>query len=200
MSVIHFLKSKSFFIQLAIAFTIVIVLGFLLIQFLDFKTNHGEEITVPDLSKMQITIADEKLKELGLELLLLDTVDYRKDMPPYSIIEQDPRAATTVKNGRKIYVKINSGGFTDVILPPFKDKTYRQISANLKSLGLKEGRVTYRNYIAKDVVLSISSGGKNLNAGDKIKNSTVNFVLGDGKDVFDGTNLGEMPSIENDSI
>ncbi|WP_445710798.1 PASTA domain-containing protein [Flavobacterium sp.] len=195
MNVLNFLKSKTFLIQLAIAFVIVIVLGFVLVKFLDVKTRHGEEITVPDLSKMQIVIADEKLKELGLELLLLDTVDFRKDMPPFSIVEQDPKAKTTVKDGRKIYVKVNSGGFTDVLIPPFKDKTYRQMSANFKSLGLKEGRKTYRNYIAKDVVLGISINGKSLNAGDKIKkNSTVDFVLGDGEDIFDGTNLGEMPS------
>ncbi|CAM3997260.1 MULTISPECIES: PASTA domain-containing protein [Flavobacterium] len=195
MNVLNFLKSKTFLIQLAIAFVIVIVLGFVLVKFLDVKTRHGEEITVPDLSKMQIVIADEKLKELGLELLLLDTVDFRKDMPPFSIVEQDPKAKTTVKDGRKIYVKVNSGGFTDVLIPPFKDKTYRQMSANFKSLGLKEGRKTYRNYIAKDVVLGISINGKSLNAGDKIKkNSTIDFVLGDGEDIFDGTNLGEMPS------
>jgi beta-lactam-binding protein with PASTA domain len=195
MNVLNFLKSKTFLIQLAIAFVIVIVLGFVLVKFLDVKTRHGEEITVPDLSKMQIVIADEKLKELGLELLLLDTVDFRKDMPPFSIVEQDPKAKTTVKDGRKIYVKVNSGGFTDVLIPPFKDKTYRQMSANFKSLGLKEGRKTYRHYIAKDVVLGISINGKSLNAGDKIKkNSTVDFVLGDGEDIFDGTNLGEMPS------
>lgn len=195
MNVLNFLKSKTFLIQLAIAFVIVIVLGFVLVKFLDVKTRHGEEITVPDLSKMQIVIADEKLKELGLELLLLDTVDFRKDMPPFSIVEQDPKAKTTVKDGRKIYVKVNSGGFTDVLIPPFKDKTYRQMSANFKSLGLKEGRKTYRNYIAKDVVLGISINGKSLNAGDKIKkNSTIDFVLGDGEDIFDGTNLGEMPN------
>lgn len=200
MSVLNFLKSKTFFKQLAIAFVIVIVLGFLLVKFLDIKTHHGEEIPVPDLSKMQIVIADEKLKELGLELLLLDTVDFRKDMPPYSIVEQDPKAKTTVKDGRKIYVKINSGGYTDVLLPPFKEKTYRQISANLKSLGLKEGKKTYRNYIAKDVVLGLSINGKSLKAGDKIKkNSTVDFILGDGEEIFDGSDLEETPN-ETESV
>jgi len=190
MSIKKFLTSKTFFIQLAIAFGIIIVLGFALLTFLDFKTNHGEEIPVPDLSKMQVTIADEKLKEMGLELLLLDTVDFRKDMPPFSIVEQSPKAGTTVKDGRKIYVKLNSGGFTDIKLPDFYEKTYRQISANLKSLGLKEGKITYKKNMAKDVVLGLTQNGKTLKVGDKVKkNSVVDFILGDGKEVFDASDI-----------
>lgn len=201
MSVVNFLKSRSFIIQLAISFAIIVILGFLLLKFLDFKTNHGEEIEVPDLSKMQITIADDRLNGLGLELILLDTVDFRKDMPPYSIVEQDPKSGSTVKDGRKIYVKINAGGYTNVILPDFDEKTYRQISANLKSMGLKEGKITYRPNIAKDIVLGLTQNGKSLKKGDKVKkNSTIDFILGDGKEIFDGTNLGDMPTEPIDSL
>lgn len=201
MSVVNFLKSKSFLLQLAIAFGIIVILGFVLLKFLDFKTNHGEEIEVPDLSKMQITIADDRLKGLGLQLLLLDTVDFRKDMPPYSVVEQDPKSGSTVKDGRKIYVKINAGGYTDVTLPDFDEKTYRQVSANLKSMGLKEGKTTYKPNIAKDIVLGLSQNGKSLRQGDKVKkNSTIDFVLGDGKEIFDGTNLGDMPTEPIDSL
>lgn len=190
MSIRKFLTSKTFFIQLAIAFGIIIVLGFALLKFLDIKTNHGEEIPVPDLSKMQVVIADEKLKELGLELIVLDTVDFRKEMPPYSVVEQNPKFETTVKDGRKIYVKVNSGGFTDVTLPDFYEKTYRQISANLKSMGLKEGTITYKKNMAKDVVLGLTQNGKTLKVGSKVKkNSTVNFILGDGKEVFDQSEI-----------
>jgi eukaryotic-like serine/threonine-protein kinase len=190
MSVKNFLTSKTFAIQLALASIIIVVLVFLLVNFLSFKTNHGEEITVPDLSKMQLVIAEEKLEELGLEIILLDTVDFKENMPPYSIVEQDPKAGSMVKDGRKIYVKLNSGEFNDVILPDFKDKTYRQIIANFSSLGIKEGKLTYKPHIAKDVVLQVLQNGINLKKGDKIKkNSTVDFVLGDGKELFDGTNF-----------
>ncbi|VXB88448.1 PASTA domain-containing protein [Flavobacterium sp. 9AF] len=190
MSIRKFLTSKTFFIQLAMAFGIIIVLGFILLKFLDFRTNHGEEIPVPDLSKMQVAIADEKLKEIGLELLLLDTVDFRKEMPPFSIVEQNPKAGTTVKDGRKIYVKLNSGGFMDVKLPDFYEKTYRQISANLKSLELKEGKITYKKNMAKDVVLGLTQNGRTLKKGDKVKkNSVIDFILGDGKEVFNESEI-----------
>ncbi len=101
MSLFKFLTSRTFFIQLAIAGTIVIVFVFLLMQFLDFRTNHGEEIKVPDLSKMKLEIAEEKLNEISLEVFLLDTVDFRPDFPPFAIVEQDPKAGSLVKDGRK---------------------------------------------------------------------------------------------------
>lgn len=186
MSIVIFLTSKTFFKHLAIAIGILIIFVFVLLKFLDFKTNHGEEIAVPDLSKMQVNIAKEKLEALGLELILLDTVDFRNDMPPYSIVEQDPKATNTVKSGRKIYVKVNAGEYDDVTLPTLKGKTYRQVSTNIKSLGLKEGKITYKPHLAKDEVLLVTQNGKTVKAGDKVKkNSTLDFVLGDGKEVYD---------------
>ena len=185
MSLFKFLTSRVFFIQVAIAIAIVVVFTFLIIQFLDFRTNHGQEIKVPDLSKMKIEIAEEKLSELDLEVFLLDTVEFNADFPPFTILEQDPKAGSLVKDGRKVYVKLNAGEFTDITIPEFKDKTFRQISATIKSLTLKEGKITYKPHIAKDIVLQIFQDGRRLRAGDKVKkNSTLDFVLGDGKEVF----------------
>lgn len=185
MSLFKYLTSKTFFTQVFLAATIVVVFTFLVIQFLDFRTNHGQEIKVPDLSKMKLEIAEEKLNELDLEVFLLDTVEFNADFPPFTILEQDPKAGSLVKDGRKIYVKLNAGEFTDITIPEFKDKTFRQISATIKSLTLKEGKITYKPHIAKDIVLQIFQDGRRLRAGDKVKkNSTLDFVLGDGKEVF----------------
>lgn len=185
MSLIKFLTSRTFFIQAFLAIAIVVVFTFLVIQFLDFRTNHGQEIKVPDLSKMKLEVAEEKLNELDLEVFLLDTVEFNADFPPFTILEQDPKAGSLVKDGRKVYVKLNAGEFTDITIPEFKDKTFRQISATIKSLTLKEGKITYKPHIAKDIVLQIYQNGRRLRAGDKVKkNSTLDFVLGDGKEVF----------------
>ena len=185
MSLFKFLTSRTFFIQAFLALAIVVVFTFLVIQFLDFRTNHGQEIKVPDLSKMKLEVAEEKLNELDLEVFLLDTVEFNADFPPFTILEQDPKAGSLVKDGRKVYVKLNAGEFTDITIPEFKDKTFRQISATIKSLTLKEGKVTYKPHIAKDVVLQIYQNGRRLRAGDKVKkNSVLDFVLGDGKEVF----------------
>ena len=196
MSLFKFLTSRTFFIQAFLALAIVVVFTFLVIQFLDFRTNHGQEIKVPDLSKMKLEIAEEKLNELDLEVFLLDTVEFNADFPPFTILEQDPKAGSLVKDGRKVYVKLNAGEFTDITIPEFKDKTFRQISSTIKSLTLKEGKITYKPHIAKDVVLQIYQDGRRLRAGDKVKkNSTLDFVLGDGKEVYnEETFSSEEPS------
>ncbi len=197
MSLVKFLVSKTFFKHLFLAVLLLAVLIFGLLKFLDYRTRHGEEIAVPNLIKMQIKAATEKLDEAGLELYVLDTVDFRTDIPPYSIVEQDPSPNSKVKSGRKIYIKVNAGEFSDVTLPDLTGKTYRQVSANIKAAGLKEGKITYKPHMAKDEVLSVSQNGKTLKRGDKVKkNSTLDFVLGDGEELYDDDTF----STENDSI
>lgn len=186
MTLKQYLTSKPFFKQLLIAVAIIVVLVFLLLQYLSFATDHGNEITVPDLKKLTEEQAGEKLDELGLEYVLLDTIDYNKDFPKYSVVQQDPHAGAKVKEGRKIYIKVNSSGFGNVTVPDLIEKTVRQAEPTLKALGFQIGKKTYKPYLGKDMVLEMSSGGKILKAGDKIKKSSViDLVLGDGKVGFE---------------
>lgn len=203
MSLRKFLTSSTFFKNLIFALVIVILFLVAFVKFLDFSTNHGEEIKVPNLSKMKLEIAEEKLDEEGLEVFLLDTVEFRPEFPPYSIVEQDPIAGSKVKDGRKIYVKLNSGGYAMVTFPDLKNKTFRQATNALRALGLIEGELKYVPDLAKDIVLEVSYNGRPVKAGDKLmKNSKIDFVLGDGKDMFTDEDLDSIPNNEqiNDSI
>lgn len=203
MSLRKFLTSSTFFKNLFFALVIVILFLVVFVKFLDFSTNHGEEIKVPDLSKMKLEIAEEKLDEEGLEVFLLDTVEFKPDFPPYTIVEQDPIAGSKVKNGRKIYVKLNAGGYAMVTFPDLKNKTFRQATNALRTLGLVEGELKYVPDLAKDIVLEVSYNGRPVKAGDKLmKNSKIDFVLGDGKDMFKDEDLDSIPNNEqiNDSI
>lgn len=203
MSLRKFLTSSTFFKNLFFALVIVILFLVVFVKFLDFSTNHGEEIKVPDLSKMKLEIAEEKLDEEGLEVFLLDTVEFKPEFPPYTIVEQDPIAGSKVKNGRKIYVKLNAGGYAMVTFPDLKNKTFRQATNALRALGLVEGELKYVPDIAKDIVLEVSYNGSPVKAGDKLmKNSKIDFVLGDGKDMFKDEDLDTIPNNEqiNDSI
>jgi beta-lactam-binding protein with PASTA domain len=203
MSLRKFLTSSTFFKNLFFALVIVILFLVAFVKFLDFSTNHGEEIKVPNLSKMKLDIAEEKLDEVGLEVFLLDTVEFRPEFPPYSIVEQDPIAGSKVKDGRKIYVKLNAGGYAMVTFPDLKNKTFRQATNALRALGLVEGELKYVPDLAKDIVLEVSYNGRPVKAGDKLmKNSKIDFVLGDGKDMFTDEDLDSIPNNEqiNDSI
>lgn len=186
MSVRKFLTSKVFFIQLAIAVGLVVVFAFVMMKWLSFTTNHGEEITVPDLSKLSVEVAEEKLDALDLEYVLLDTTEYQKGYPKFSVVKQDPVAGSKVKEGRKIYIKVNSDAYRDIIMPDLIEQTLRQAEPTLKALGLELGEKTYKPYLGKDMVLEMRYKGRKLKAGDKIpKASKIDLVLGDGKVGFE---------------
>ena len=114
MSLKKYLTSRVFFVQVLIAFAIIVVLAYLFMHWLTFTTEHGQEVTVPDLSKLSEQQVEDKLDELNLEYVFLDSVDYRKEYPKHTVVEQDPVAGSKVKEGRKIYIKVNSSGFTMV--------------------------------------------------------------------------------------
>lgn len=195
MTLRQYLTSKSFFKQLLLAFGIVIVLVFLLLQWLSYATDHGNEITVPDLRKLTEKQVEEKLDELNLEYVLLDTVDYNKDFPKYTVVQQDPLPGSKVKDGRKIYIKVNSADFGMVTMPDLIEKTLRQTESSLMALGLEVGKKTYKPYLGKDMVLEMYADGKKLKVGDKVKKaSRIDLVLGDGKVGFEES---ETDTIKN---
>jgi beta-lactam-binding protein with PASTA domain len=68
----------------------------------DLTTDHGNEITVPNLSKLTEEQVEEKLDELDLDYVLLDSVNYKSDFPKFSVVQQDPLPGEK-KVGRKVY-------------------------------------------------------------------------------------------------
>lgn len=193
MSLKKFLLSFTFFKQLALAFLIICASLFLFMYWISFTTNHGEEITVPNLSKLTLEEAEDKLDELDLDYELLDTVDFNSAFPIHSVVQQDPAPGAKVKQNRVIYVKINASGYSKVRLPDLVQKTYRQAVPTLKALGLEVGDTTYIPNLAKDMVLEMKVGGKPIKAGQQVlKMTKVDLVLGDGKIGFEEENLDEI--------
>jgi beta-lactam-binding protein with PASTA domain len=185
MSLKKYLTSRVFFGQVLIALAIIAVLGYLFMHWLTFTTDHGHEIAVPDLRKLTEEQVEDKLDELDLDYELLDSVDFRGDYPKYSVVEQDPMPGTKVKVGRKVYIKINSSGFSSVRIPDLIDKTYREAVPTLKALGLEAGTITYVPNLGKDMVLEMRYKGRNVKVGDRVlKASKIDLVLGDGKESY----------------
>ena len=183
MSVFQFIKSKSFFIQVAIAIVGLLVFIFALKYWLGFSTNHDQKIQVPNLHKMSLEDVDRKLKELNLDFIVIDSASYNPNYPKKSVIEQTPETGDFVKEKRKIYLTLNPSKYRDVTIPELNGKTKRQAVSQLKSKGLNVGtNYTFVQDIGKDVVRGLRYKGKILNSGDKLPlNSIVDLVLGDGK-------------------
>ncbi|MCI4442001.1 MAG: PASTA domain-containing protein [Lentimicrobium sp.] len=185
MSLGKYLSSRVFFLQALAALAILAVLSYLFMHWLTFTTDHGHEITVPNLAKLTEQQVEDKLDELDLDYVLLDSVDYNSDYPKFTVVEQDPLPGAKVKVGRKVYIKINASGFSSVRIPDLIDKTYREAVPTLKALGLEEGTITYIPNLGKDMVLEMRFKGRNLKVGDRVlKASKIDLVLGDGKESY----------------
>lgn len=182
MSLRKYLTSRVFLVQVFLAVLIIAVLGYLFMHWLTFTTDHGNEITVPNLSRLTEEQVEEKLDALDLEYILLDSVNYKSDYPKFSVVQQDPLPGEKVKVGRKVYIKINSSGFSSVKVPDLVNRTYREAVPTLRALGLEEGTITYIPNLGRDMVLEMRFQGRNIKAGDKVlKSSKIDLVLGDGK-------------------
>lgn len=183
MSLLNFVKSKTFLKQLGYAVIGLLVFIFLLMQWLKISTNHSQKIQVPDLSKLTISEVKTKLDELDLEFKILDSTNYNPTYPPLSVIEQDPETGNFVKENRKIYLKINRATYQDIQLPNILKKSRRNAETVLKAVGFRIGKnPKYVPDIAKDVVRGLYHNGKVVHAGSKLpKNSVIDLKLGDGK-------------------
>lgn len=205
MSLGNYLKSRVFFAQVLAAMAIVAILGYLFFHWITYVTHHGDEITVPNLSRMTEEQVEEKLDALDLDYLIIDTVDYNPKFPKLAVVEQEPTAGSKVKQGRQIYLKINSDTYKMVQIPDLVDKTYRQAVPTLKAIGLEEGSITYVPHMGKDMVLEMRINGKKVKPGEKVLKATkIDLVLGDGKVVFDETEIdslqNQLPPVETDTL
>lgn len=186
MSFFKFLFTRAFIIQLLYAGLALIIISFLILWWLRISTNHGQQIEVPDLSKMSLDSVEEVLDENNLRYEILDSANYNPEFPIFSVIEQIPKAGKFVKEDRKIYLYLNPSGYRKVIVPPVEGKTRRQAEPTLLAMGFKVGNITYRPYIAKDEVLELRYQGRKLEPGEVLQiTSVIDLVLGDGSGSLD---------------
>ena len=181
MSVIRFILSKTFLKHLALAFLAVVVMAFIVLQWLKIATNHGDYIEVPDLAKKPVDEVERILDNADLRYEVLDSADYDPDYPKFSVISQDPEAGNKVKKNRKIYLTLNPSDYRKVSVPNVIQVTRRNAESIMKAVGLYIGEVSYVDDIGKDMVLSIKYEGREIFPGEMLpKTSVIDLVCGNG--------------------
>jgi beta-lactam-binding protein with PASTA domain len=164
---------------LAIIIIIVLLLSGVSLV-LNSVTRHGESLTVPDITGLKVQDAQQILLSKNLKFVITDSLFF-EDKPKNSVLDQDPSPQSKVKEGRVVYITINSSKAPLVNMPNLIDVSFRQAQVMLQSVGLKAGKLIYKPDIAKNVVLEQLMGNVHVVAGQKIpKGSTVDLVLGDG--------------------
>ncbi len=167
--------------QLGLAVLALIVIVFLVLQWLKGTTNHGEFVQVPDFSKMSVSEMRQAIEQAGLRYEVQDSANYNPEYPRFSIIEQDPPPGEKVKENRKIYFTVNPSGYKKVTVPNVIQVTQRNAASMLRAVGLDVQRVSYIDELGKDMVYYIKFKGKNISPGDKLpKTSKIELICGNG--------------------
>ena len=181
MKLFQFLKSKTFFLNIAIIVLLFIGLGYGVLLWTASFTHHGEEFEMPELKGYDIQEVESTLNPLGLRFEVLDSSEYYPELPPMSVISHYPHAGFKVKQGRRINITLNPSGPRLVKIPDIIEKSRRRAVYDLESKGFKVGKFSYVPYIGKDMVVGIQVKEREVNPGDEFpKGTLVNLILGMG--------------------
>jgi len=124
-----FWKGLAIFVILATAITVL--LNFFIMP---AYTRHGVSVTVPDVLDVPYEEAAVKLEEQGLrpEQILLRKPNLPRDV----VIDQNPSPEARVKPGRRIYLTVNSGDTTTVLVPKVDGFSVREARNRISIQGL----------------------------------------------------------------
>jgi len=176
----------TLFWQLALAVIAGGILIWCSLQLLNFYTDHGKFIVVPNLTKKTLSQVQILLDEQQLRYEVIDSTEYDPTYAPFAVISQSPEPNERVKKNRKIYLTLNPSGYHKVTVPKVIQVTRRSAEATLQSVGLAIGTVTYVDDIGKDMVLEMQYQGKPVLPGDKlVKTSRIDLICGNGMEARD---------------
>ena len=176
-----FKTNKYFWLNLIAMMAVVILLLFGVLKWLDVYTRHGEAVVVPDVKGMTVGDAEMLLRNHGLVCVVSDS-NYVKNKLVGSILELNPSAGQKVKEGRTIYLTINTLDVPLRLVPDVADNSsVRQAQAKILAAGFK---LSENELISgeKDWVYGVKYKGRQLNMGDKVPvGATLTLLVGDGE-------------------
>ncbi|GAB3693816.1 hypothetical protein GCM10027592_14030 [Spirosoma flavus] len=177
-------------IGIILALVAVLFLAFFFV-YLPFTTNHGQTITVPDVTNMSYDEMTNVLEDRDLRYEVADCT-FVAGKEPLTVIMQYPRANSKVKEDRKIYITLTKRVAPMVSMPKLVDMIDRSAALLLRSLGLEEGERTYVPDVGKNKVLRQLYNGKEIAAGTPVpKGAKIDLEIGDGL----GNTMFEVPDV-----
>ena len=181
------MKKNAIFVILNLLGMVLLLVGILFFGMMWFKSyvNHGEEVEVPDVCRMHLDDAEAELLSKGFAFEV-QRYEYRSGFGQDVVIEQVPKAYSKVKEGRKIFVVLNTTRKPKVSVPGVIDNcSYREAEARIVAAGFGiENIDTIQG--EKDWVYELRYKGKALANGEIIpQGSYVTIVIGSGEELKD---------------
>jgi beta-lactam-binding protein with PASTA domain len=163
---------------LGVAF--VLVLGILAALSLGIITRHGQVVKTPDFSNLTVPQARELATHSHVNVKVVDSVFVRR-LAGGVVYRQQPKAGSTVKKGRSIFLTINSVVPRKVVMPNLFGYSVTEARSELRNRGLNLGRLNYVKDIATNNVLGQSCEGLEVKAGDLVvSGSVIDLMVGVG--------------------
>ena len=190
-STVSTFKKISFHILIILGLSVL--LGFLFLKvYLPLYTNHGETVSVPDLSGYTFEEATDLLESTGLQYEVSLDSGFSTDLPPHAILKQIPEANSQVKSGRKIYLTLNAQNAPMLKMPNLVNSLLKNVQEVLANMGLERGDIIYVPDIGINVVLEQRYRGVKIPEGFEVpKGARIDLVVGDGM----GNQILQVPSL-----
>ena len=173
---------KKVLINLIVIIAISFLLGFLFLKlYLPMYTNHGETVSVPDLSGYTFDESTDILENAGLNYEVSLDSGFSTDEKPLAVLKQMPAAEEQVKNGRKIYLTLNARNAPLIKMPKLVNMPLKNVQEILANIGLERGEIIYVPDIGINVVLEQRYRGVSIDEGFEVpKGARIDLVVGDG--------------------
>ena len=173
-------EEKSFFRTKKFKFGLVLILllGFFSGFFLSFgKFWSSVEITVPDVTGKQLTLARQILEDQHLRVTVAEA--YEASVPVGVVVSQTPEAGTKVKEERTITIYVSKGG-EEMEMPNLRGLKQSDAIDKLQQMGLRLGSA-YETFSDEDSGTVISQDPR---SGTRIsKGQSVDITVSKGQKV-----------------
>lgn len=189
-----FKRNRFFWVNLLGMIIVACLLVFIVLKSLDSYTRHGQAILVPDAKGLTIYEAESLFRSKGLQCVVSDST-YVKEKPAGSVLEHVPSSGQKVKEGRIVFLTINTLSIPLQMVPDVADNSsLRQAEARILAAGFKlAARESTRG--EKDWVYKVKYKGKELEPGTKVPvGATLTLVVGNGAgEIFDTDSTETAP-------
>ncbi|NAW51796.1 PASTA domain-containing protein [Elizabethkingia argentiflava] len=167
-------------LNILLAIAVFVGLVWLTFRWLDFHTNHGKEIEVPNVVNMPVQKAIEILDDAGLTYEV-DSIRFDPKYKSFQVLRVFPTPGSRVKGGSPIRLNVNPKTWAKIAIPDVIDSYKYRAFDKLTLVGLKVGDTLYEPSIAKDAVIRLMYNGGQVKPGDLVPHSSsIDVVIGQG--------------------
>lgn len=176
-----FKKNFFFWGNLLAMALVAVALVWGVFKWLDIYTRHDVSVTVPEVKGMLLSEAQQLLEKHSLKPVISDST-YSPSQPGGMVLDMNPAQGAVVKEGRAVYLTVNTNRPPMRIIPNLIDNSsLRQAEAKLLAMGFKLGE---NDSIEgeKDWIYGIKYKGAHLQNGDEVPiGATLVLEVGSGE-------------------